>query len=130
MILSPDSQTEWELEQLKLEAILIRKAEALSSLYDVLACSRKQKALYYDVNLDPKGWPVRRIISYREFNRHAFNEHELQSICWLILWNDPSLEDKEWVIPGHGKGGIRSLIEDAGIIPAQVSTRYENLKRR
>jgi hypothetical protein len=130
MILAPDSQTEWELEQLKLESILIRKAETLATLYDVLACSSKQKALYYDHDQRGSVWPVRRIVSYREFNRHSFSEQQLEDICWLFLMNDPSLEDQEWFIPGHGKSGLRSLIEDAGIIPAQVSTRYENLKRR
>jgi hypothetical protein len=122
--------SEWEEDQMKLESVLVRKAEALYALYDVLACSSKQKVVYYDDQLNHKGWPVRRFVSYREFNRNSFSQYQLEEICWLILTNDPSLEDLEWFIPGHGRSGIRSLIEDAGIIPAQVSTRYENLKRR
>jgi hypothetical protein len=118
------ARAEWEDGQLSAEWADQRRQDALETLRRLLASSTKKSDSYFAEALDAKGRPVRKQAKYREFSRTDATEDERREILRLVLDANPSLEGKEWTIPGFGKGGLESLIVDAGIIPEEVANRY------
>jgi GNAT superfamily N-acetyltransferase len=118
------ARAEWEDGQLSAEWADQRRQDALETLRRLLASSTKKSDSYFAEALDAKGRPVRKQAKYREFSRTDATEDERREILRMILDANPSLEGKEWTIPGFGKGGLESLIVDAGIFPEEVANRY------
>lgn len=87
-------------------------------LGDVLANASRQTTSYRDAKNN------KRTVVYYEFTRDAVPVEQRRAMVAHILEKNPALGDKEWFIPGHGKSGLEGLIVDAGLVPAEVASRY------